>query len=279
MGIRKVKKNTAARRGITFDDFADITSKPTVKKLLLPKKSSGGRNHRGVITVRHRGGGVKRSIRVVDFKRNKHGVDATVAAIEYDPIRSARIALLQYKDGEKRYILAPVGIKVGSVISSGPAAPPEIGNALPLKAIPVGIAIHNIELTPGHGGRMQITPGSGAQVPAQERLAIGDVAFDIGRHMEIGGGNLETAPIDVGHRHRDADPSQHGRQGTAAAADHQDMAALSLPQKSVHRVDIVGGTDAIAVGDAVVDVFLPKRSATGSVVHFRAMRFRPAFVP
>ena len=133
------------------------------------------------MTARGIGGGHKQKIRLVDFKRNKHGVEATVAAIEYDPMRSARLALLQYKDGEKRYIIAPVGIKVGGTISSGPTAPPEIGNALPLKSIPVGIAIHNIELTPGRGGQMVRSAGGSATLMsrdagyAQLRLPSGEI--------------------------------------------------------------------------------------------------------
>src|SRR5580692_7221071 len=154
MPVKSFRPLTPSLRYVTFADFSDITKTKPEKSLVVTRKKSGGRNHYGRVTARGIGGGYKEKIRLVDFKRNKHGVESTVSAIEYDPMRSARLALLQYKDGEKRYIIAPVGIKVGLTISSGPSSPPEVGNALPLKAIPVGIAIHNIELTPGRGGPM-----------------------------------------------------------------------------------------------------------------------------
>ena len=139
MPVKTFRPLTPSTRYITIADFSDITKTTPEKSLVEIRKKTGGRNHYGRVTARGIGGGHKQKIRLVDFKRNKHGVEATVAAIEYDPMRSARLALLQYKDGEKRYIIAPVGIKVGAKISSGPTAPPEIGNALPLKAIPVSI--------------------------------------------------------------------------------------------------------------------------------------------
>jgi large subunit ribosomal protein L2 len=163
MGIKKVQPNTAARRELTFDDFADITSTHPEKSLLLPKKSTGGRNYQGKITVRHRGGGVKRAIRVVDYKRNKFDVPATVSTIEYDPGRGARIALLYYADGEKRYIVAPVGLKVGEkILSSTKEIEIKVGNALPIKYIPAGVAVNCVEIFPRQGAK--IARGAGNSV-------------------------------------------------------------------------------------------------------------------
>ena len=169
MGIRKYKPTSPGRRSATVSDFAEITkgSKPE-KSLLRPLTKTGGRNNQGKITARHRGGGHKRQYRVIDFLRNKDGVLAKVAAIQYDPNRSARIALLHYVDGEKRYIIAPDGLKEGAQIQSGSEAPPNIGNCLPLKNIPLGTAIHNIELQPGRGGVMCRSAGSGAVLMARE---------------------------------------------------------------------------------------------------------------
>jgi large subunit ribosomal protein L2 len=181
MPVKTFRPLTPSTRYITIADFSDITKTKPEKSLVEIRKKTGGRNSYGRMTSRGIGGGHKQKIRLVDFKRNKHGVEATVAAIEYDPMRSARLALLQYKDGEKRYILAPVGIKVGVTISSGPTAPPEVGNALPLKSIPVGIAVHNIELTPGRGGQMVRSAGGSATLMsrdagyAQLRLPSGEI--------------------------------------------------------------------------------------------------------
>jgi large subunit ribosomal protein L2 len=168
MGIRKYRPITPGRRGATVSDFADLTSSKPEKSLVRPLRKKGGRNNQGKITCRHRGGGHKRQYRVIDFRRDKDGVSATVAAIEYDPNRSARIALLHYVDGEKRYILAPDGMKVGTKLESGPEAPPSVGNALPLKKIPMGTTIHNIELLPGRGGRMCRSAGVSATLAARE---------------------------------------------------------------------------------------------------------------
>ena len=160
MGIKLIKKNTAARRGITFDDFADITSGPTEKSLLIAKKSTGGRNDQGRITIRHRGAGVKRAIRVVDYKRDKFDIPATVKTIEYDPGRGARIALLWYADGEKRYIVSPEGLKVGEkILSSKQDIEKKLGNALPIKFIPAGMEVSCVEFEPGKGA--QIARGAG----------------------------------------------------------------------------------------------------------------------
>src|SRR5215475_8114157 len=143
MPVKTFRPLTPSTRYVTYADYSDITKTKPEKSLVETRKRTGGRNSYGRCTARGIGGGHKQKIRLVDFKRNKHGVEATVAAIEYDPIRTARLALLEYKDGEKRYIIAPVGIQVGGKIMSGPTAPPEIGNCLPLKSIPVGLPIHN----------------------------------------------------------------------------------------------------------------------------------------
>ncbi len=169
MGIRKYNPTTPGRRNATVSDFASLTPGSTpVKSLLRTKKKKGGRNNQGKITARHRGGGHKRQIRLIDFRRNKDGIPAKVHAIQYDPNRSARIALLHYVDGEKRYILAPDGLEVGTYVESGPDAPPTVGNCLPLKDIPLGITVHNIEMQPGCGGVLCRSAGTSAVVAARE---------------------------------------------------------------------------------------------------------------
>lgn len=155
MGIKKVKANTPGRREATFDDFRDITKFSPEKNLIVPKKKRGGRNAQGIITVRHQGGGAKRFVRLVDFKRDKFNIPATVAAIEYDPNRGARLALLNYADGEKRYIIAPVDLKVGEkVLSSKELIEIKTGNALPLQYIPAGMPVSSVELEPGQGAKI-----------------------------------------------------------------------------------------------------------------------------
>lgn len=181
MPVKSFRPLTPSTRYVTIADFSDITKSTPEKSLVEIRKKTGGRNHFGRCTARGIGGGHKQKLRLVDFKRNKHGVEATVAAIEYDPMRSARLALLQYKDGEKRYIIAPVGVAVGAKLMSGPTAPPEIGNCLPLKAIPVGISIHNIELTAGRGGQMVRSAGGAATLMSRDegyatiRLPSGEI--------------------------------------------------------------------------------------------------------
>ena len=161
MGIKKVKPNTPGRREATFDDFKDITKFEPEKRLLVPKKRQGGRNATGHITVRHRGGGAKRHIRVIDFKRNKYDIEARVAAIEYDPNRGARLALLYYVDGEKRYIIAPVGLKVNDrVLSSNKLIEIKTGNALPLQHIPAGMPVSCVEIEPGRGAKIARSAGN-----------------------------------------------------------------------------------------------------------------------
>jgi large subunit ribosomal protein L2 len=169
MGIRRYKPVTSGRRGATVSDFAELTpgAKPE-KKLLKPKRRTGGRNNQGQITARHRGGGHKRKYRRIDFRRNKDGVPAVVNAIQYDPNRSARIALLFYADGEKRYIVAPEGLKAGDRVQSGEDAPAAVGNCLPLTHIPLGTDIHNVELLPGRGGVLCRSAGSRATLAARD---------------------------------------------------------------------------------------------------------------
>src|SRR5512135_2377291 len=169
MALKKYKPTSPGRRFQTVSDFAEITSTTPEKSLLQPVAKKGGRNVNGRITTRHQGGGHKRRYRVVDFKRVKDGVPATVAAIEYDPNRSARIALLHYADGAKSYILAPAQLRVGATVESGPAADIKVGNALPLENIPTGTLVHNVELKPGQGAKMARSAGSGIQLVAKDQ--------------------------------------------------------------------------------------------------------------
>jgi large subunit ribosomal protein L2 len=169
MGIRRYKPVTAGRRNASVSDFAELTKGAEREpKLLTRKKKKGGRNNQGVITARHRGGGHKRQIRVIDFRRTKDGVPATVNSIQYDPNRSARVALLFYVDGDKRYIIAPDGLKAGDKVMSGADAPPTSGNCLPLKNIPIGMKIHAIELLPGRGAALCRSAGASAVLAARE---------------------------------------------------------------------------------------------------------------
>ncbi|MBD2042370.1 50S ribosomal protein L2 [Microcoleus sp. FACHB-672] len=206
MGIRSYRPYTPSTRQRTVSDFSEVTRDEPEKSLTTSRHRPKGRNNRGVITTRHRGGGHKRLYRIVDFRRNKHNIPAKVAAIEYDPNRNARLALLYYQDGEKRYILHPVGLAVGTHIISGPESPIEIGNALPLGNIPLGTAVHNVELTPGRGGQIVRAAGATAQVMAKEgnyvtlRLPSGEVRM-VRRecYATIGQvGNLDARNIKVG---------------------------------------------------------------------------------
>ncbi len=168
MAIRKFKPTTPGTRNKAISAFDDITAKKPYKPLLEPLKSTGGRNNKGQLTVRYRGGGHKRMYRIIDFLRTKDNIKATVKTIEYDPNRSARIALVEYEDGVKKYIIAPAGIKVGQIIESGSGIAPELGNCLPLAEIPVGTLVHNIELRPGQGAAMARSAGTFAQLAARE---------------------------------------------------------------------------------------------------------------
>jgi large subunit ribosomal protein L2 len=187
MPLRKRKPTSAGRRFQSVSDFSEITKDKPEKSLLAPKPRTGGRNSYGRKTARHKGGGHKQQYRLVDFKRNKDGVPAKVAAIEYDPNRNARIALLHYYDGEKRYILAPRNVKVGDVLQSGQGADIKPGNALPMRYIPVGSVVHNVELKPGGGGKLGRGAGSSIQLVAKE----GDFAT-----LRLPSTEMRRVPID-----------------------------------------------------------------------------------
>lgn len=222
MATKQFKPTSPGRRGMTGFTFDEITKSKPERRLILPKKRTSGRNQQGRMTVRHRGGGAKRFIRIVDFKRDKAGVPGKVAAIEYDPGRTARIALIHYVDGEKRYILAPQGIKVGDMISSGPEAELRPGNALPLSAIPTGMLIHNIEMQPGRGGQLARGAGTAAQLMAREgatcllRLPSGEMRRVPSACLATIGqmGNVENSLIKIGkagrNRWRGRRPSTRG---------------------------------------------------------------------
>lgn len=206
MAVKHLKPTSAGRRWQTISDFSEITCTKPEKSLLEPLPKKAGRNNNGRITTRHQGGGVKRRYRVIDFKRNKDGIPARVATIEYDPNRSARIALLNYVDGEKRYILAPNGLKVGDMVESGEQADIKVGNALPLKDIPVGTMVHNVELKIGKGAQLARSAGASAQLMAKEgsyallRLPSGELRkVHVNCRATIGEvGNLEHENITLG---------------------------------------------------------------------------------
>ncbi|WP_017729595.1 50S ribosomal protein L2 [Halalkalibacterium ligniniphilum] len=206
MAIKKYKPTSAGRRGMSTLDNREITTDKPEKSLLAPLHKKGGRNNQGKLTVRHQGGGHKRQYRIIDFKRNKDGIPGRVATIEYDPNRSANIALINYADGEKRYILAPKGLKVDMVIESGAEADIKVGNALPLKNIPVGTVIHNIELKPGKGGQLVRSAGTEAQLLGKEgdyvlvRLNSGETRYILATCRATIGqvGNLEHELVNIG---------------------------------------------------------------------------------
>ena len=206
MGIRKAKPTSPGRRFQSTSDYSEITRTQPEKSLVEPNPKKAGRNNYGRVTTRHQGGGNKTRYRVIDFKRNKDGVPAKVAHVEYDPNRNARIALLHYKDGEKRYILMPNRVKVGDVIQSGPGADIRPGNALPLRNIPVGTVVHNVELKPGAGGKMARSAGSSVQLIAKEgaratlRLPSGEMRMvQIECRATVGEvGNAEAELISIG---------------------------------------------------------------------------------
>ncbi|SET73143.1 LSU ribosomal protein L2P [Oceanobacillus limi] len=206
MAIKKFKPTSNGRRNMSVSDFAEITTDTPEKSLLAPLSKRGGRNNQGKLTVRHQGGGHKRQYRIIDFKRDKDGIPGRVATIEYDPNRTANIALINYVDGEKRYILAPKGLKVGQEIESGEKADIKLGNTLPLANIPVGTIIHNIELKPGNGGQLARSAGAEAQILGREekytlvRLASGEVRLILSTCRATIGqvGNIEHELIRVG---------------------------------------------------------------------------------
>jgi len=206
MGVRIYKPTSPGRRNSSVNDYADITRRGREKSLSRRIKKTGGRNHSGKTTARFRGGGARRIYRIIDFKRNKDAIKGKVIEIEYDPNRTCHIALIEYEDGEKRYILAPVGLKVGNTIESGQRVEPKVGNCMPLAAIPVGLEIHNIEMNPGQGGRIVRSAGSVARLSAKEgkwahiilpsgearmipivcRATIGQVGNPDHQHVQIG---------------------------------------------------------------------------------------------
>jgi large subunit ribosomal protein L2 len=222
MPVKEFRPLTPSTRYITVASYKEITKSRPEKRLVVIRKKTGGRNSYGRLTARGIGGGHKQKIRLVDFKRNKHDVEATVAAIEYDPIRSARLALLEYKDGEKRYIIAPDRLAVGARILSGPTATADVGNSLPLKNVPVGLPIHNIELIPGKGGQMVRAAGGSAtlmsrdQGYAQIRLPSGEIRkVNENCYATIGQvGNIEHENVVLGKagrsRHRGIRPITRG---------------------------------------------------------------------
>jgi large subunit ribosomal protein L2 len=206
MALKEYKPTSAARRHMTVSDFAEITKTKPEKKLTVTMKRSGGRNNHGHITTRHIGGGHKRRYRIIDWRRDKDGVPAKVAAIEYDPNRTARIALLNYADGEKRYILAPIGVNVGDTLVSGDAVDVRPGNAMPVKSVPVGTVIHNLEAQPGSGAKMIRTAGSFGQLMAKEgkyaqvRMPSGEVRQVLIDCKAVIGqlSNIENSSIRIG---------------------------------------------------------------------------------
>jgi large subunit ribosomal protein L2 len=222
MAVKKHKPTSPGRRFATWNDNAEVTKPEPEKSLVEGLKKSGGRNANGRITSRHRGGGAKRKYRKIDFKRRKDGVPAKVAAIEYDPNRSAHIALLHYVDGDKRYILAPQRLRVGATVMSGPTAEVAVGNALPLARIPTGTVVHNVELTPGRGGQMGRSAGAAIQLMAKEgrhatlRLPSGEMRMVLSEcRATIGSiGNVEHQNVDIGKagrsRHKGKRPQTRG---------------------------------------------------------------------
>lgn len=210
MPVKNYKPTSPGRRGATGYTFDEITRSKPEKSLLRPLKKKGGRNNQGRISVRHRGGGAKRRLRIIDFKREKLGVPGNVVSVEYDPNRSARIALIHYKDGEKRYIICPVGLKVGEVVMSGPTAEIKPGNALPLRSIPSGTMVHNLELHKGKGAQLVRGAGGSAQLLAREgdyamvRLPSGEVRRIFAECMATIGqvSNVEHSQINLGRAGR-----------------------------------------------------------------------------
>ena len=222
MAIKKFKPTTPSRRFMTVSTFDDVTTTTPERSLLVSKNKSGGRNANGRITVRHIGGGNRVKYRIIDFKRDKDGIPAKVATIEYDPNRSANIALLNYADGEKRYIIAPLGITVGDVVVSGPDADIKAGNCLPIENIPVGTVIHNIELNPGRGAQLCRAAGNEAQLMAKEgkyatvRLPSGEMRYILARCKATIGqiGNVDHEIVSLGKagrkRHMGVRPTVRG---------------------------------------------------------------------
>lgn len=247
MPIKVYKPTTPGRRNMSVLIYEEITKEEPEKSLIEPLKKHAGRNNRGVITTRHRGGGNKRFYRIIDFRRDKWGIPAKVAAIEYDPNRTAFIALLHYADGEKRYILAPLGLKVGDIVQSGPGAPIRVGNALPLREIPLGTQVHNVELYPGRGGQLVRAAGAVAQVVAKIdnyvhlRLPSGEIRMVHAECMATIGqvGNLDHQNVSIGKagrkRHMGWRPAVRGSAMTPRDHPHgggEGKAPRGMPPKT-----------------------------------------------
>lgn len=222
MPVKTFRPLTPSTRYLTISDYSEITTRKPEKSLVTIRKKTGGRNSYGRVTARGIGGGHKQKIRRIDFRRDKRGIEAEVKSIEYDPIRTARIALLEYTDGEKRYIIAPNGLKVGAKLMNGPTAPPEIGNGMPLKFVPIGMSVHNLEIFPGRGGQMVRTAGAAATLMsrddgyAQVRLPSNEIRrLNENCYATIGQvGNLENEKVILGKagrsRHRGRRPISRG---------------------------------------------------------------------
>ncbi|MCX2725898.1 50S ribosomal protein L2 [Thermomicrobium sp. 4228-Ro] len=247
MPIKVYKPTTPGRRNMSVLTYEEITKDEPEKSLIEPLKKYAGRNNRGVITTRHRGGGNKRFYRIIDFRRDKWGIPAKVAAIEYDPNRTAFIALLHYADGEKRYILAPLGLRVGDVVQSGPGSPIRVGNALPLRDIPLGTFVHNVELYPGRGGQLARAAGAVAQVVAKVdnyvhlRLPSGEIRMVHADCMATIGqvGNLDHQNVSIGKagrkRHMGWRPTVRGSAMTPRDHPHgggEGKAPRGMPPKT-----------------------------------------------
>lgn len=243
MAIKKYKPTSNGRRGMTVSDFAEITTSTPEKSLLAPLKRKGGRNNQGKLTVRHQGGGHKRSYRIIDFKRNKDGIPGRVATIEYDPNRSANIALINYVDGEKRYIIAPKNLVVGMEVMSGPEADIKVGNSLPLVNIPVGTVVHNIELKPGKGGQLVRSAGTSAQVLGKEgkyvlvRLNSGEVRMILAECRATIGqvGNEQHELINIGKAGRSR---WLGKRPTVRGSVMNLTITHTVVVKDVHQSDV-----------------------------------------
>ncbi|MGQ9844806.1 MAG: 50S ribosomal protein L2 [Caldisericia bacterium] len=230
MGIKKVKPTSPGKRNLTYLDKSDLTKKEPEKSLVVGLKKKGGRNNQGKITIRFRGGGAKRLLRIIDFKRDKDGVPGKVSSIEYDPNRSARIALIKYSDGEKRYIIAPVGLNVGDTIVSGENVPLKPGNSTYIRNIPIGTVIYNIELKPGKGGQIARSAGSQAQILskdekyAQVKMPSGEIRLiNVNCRATIGQvGNLDHINLQLGKagRRRNLGRKPHVRGAAMNPVDH-----------------------------------------------------------
>ena len=230
MAIKKLKPTTPGTRHMTISAFTEITRSIPEESLLAPIKKSGGRNNLGRVTSRHRGGGHKRQYRIIDFKRNKLGVPGTVQSIEYDPNRTSRIALIYYKDGEKRYIIAPEGLKVGDIVTSGSGVDIKVGNAMPLKEVPLGSFVHNVELKPGKGGQIGRSAGSSLQLVAKEgdhaqlRLPSGEVRLVrlvcMATYGVVGNADHENISYGKAGRSRWLGIRPHNRGVTMNPVDH-----------------------------------------------------------